>query len=162
MIVWAVMDVWSLNHFHTQAPTLHEAYCTLHAAYSSSPESILKWTKEISPIEGVEVGVGWCTPLHIGWAQLGGEVVHPPHLGWAQLGGEVVHLPNLGWAQLGGGWCTSAMEWEQLGVVDIQAFEVRDGALCRKKILARLGGVVHPPSLSGLGARLGGVVVHPP
>ena len=65
---------------------------------------------------------------------------------WEQLGG-VVHLP---WSE------------GKLGVVDIQAFEVRDGALCRKKILARLGGVVHPPSLSGLGARLGGVVVHPP
>ena len=44
-------------------------------------------------------------------------------------------------------------------MVDIQAFEVGDGALCRKKILARLeGGGAAPPSLSGLGARLGGVV----
>ena len=49
VIVCSVMVVWSLSHFHTQAPTLHEAYCTLHAAYSSSPESILKWTKHLSP-----------------------------------------------------------------------------------------------------------------
>ena len=97
------MDVRSLNHFHTQAPTLHEAYCTLHAAYSSSPESILKWTKEVSPIEGVEVGVGWCTPLHIGWAQLGGEVVHPPHLGWAQLGGGGGAPPKPWMGTAGGG-----------------------------------------------------------
>ena len=137
------MDVWSLNHFHTQAPTLHEAYCTLHAAYSSSPESILKWTKEIPPLEGVEVG-GWCTPLHIGWAQLGGGggAPPPPWMGTAGGGGGapprtldghswggVVHLP---WSE------------GKLWVVDIQAFEGRDGALCRKKILARLGGVVDP------------------
>ena len=69
-----------------------------HAAYSSSPESILKWTKEISPLEGVEVG-GWCTPLHIGWAQLGGGGgAAPPTLdghSWME------------WEQLGGGWCIS-------------------------------------------------------
>ena len=44
--------------------------------------------------------------------------------------GGVVHLP---WSE------------GKLGVVDIQAFEVRDGALCRKKILARLGGGGAPP-----------------
>ena len=143
VIVCAAMDVWSLNHFHTQAPTLHEAYCTLHAAYSSSPESILKWTKEISPLEGVEVGGGWCTPP-LGWAQLGGGWCTPP--------------PWMGTAG-GGRWCTPPwngnswggvvhLPWSEgkLGVVDIQAFEVGDGALCRKKILARLeGGVVQPP-----------------
>ena len=39
------------------------------------------------------------------------------------------------------------LPWSEgkLGVVDIQAFEVRDGALCRKKILARLGGGGAPP-----------------
>ena len=49
------------------------------------------------------------------------------------------------------------LPWSEgkLWVVDIQAFEGRDGALCRKKILARLGGGAPPPSLSGLGARLG-------
>ena len=87
------MDVWSLNHFHTQAPTLHEAYCTLHAAYSSSPESILKWTKEIPPLEGVEVGGvvhppphwmgtagggGWGTPPQPWMGTAWGGVVHPP------------------------------------------------------------------------------------
>ena len=147
VIVCAAMDVWSLNHFHTQAPTLHEAYCTLHAAYSSSPESILKWTKEIPPLEGVEVGGVVHPPPHWMGTAGGGRWCTPPHLGWAQLGG-VVHLP---WSE------------GKLWVVDIQAFEGRDGAWCRKKILARLGGGgAPPPSLSGLGARLGGVVVHPP
>ena len=148
------MDVWSLNHFHTQAPTLHEAYCTLHAAYSSSPESILKWTKEISPLEGVEVGGGGAPPPWMGTA--GGWVVHPPTLDGHSWGGEVVH-PPLEWEQLGG---VVHLPWSEgkLGVVDIQAFEVGDGALCRKKILARLEGGcgAAPPSLSGLGARLGG------
>ena len=148
------MDVWSLNHFHTQAPTLHEAYCTLHAAYSSSPESILKWTKEIPPLEGVEVGGGgappstldghswggrWCTPPPWMGTAGGERWCTPPHLGWAQLGG-VVHLP---WSE------------GKLWVVDIQAFEGRDGALCRKKILARLGGVVHPPQLERAWSKAG-------
>ena len=103
------MDVWSLNHFHTQAPTLHEAYCTLHAAYSSSPESILKWTKEIPPLEGVEVGGGGAPPSTLDGHSWGGEVVHPPHLGWAQLGGGGGAPPPTPWMGTAGGGGASPM-----------------------------------------------------
>ena len=102
------MDVWSLNHFHTQAPTLHEAYCTLHAAYSSSPESILKWTKEIPPLEGVEVGGGGEPPSTIGWAELGGGGGAPPPTldghSWGGGGGAPPRSYGMGTAG-GGGWC---------------------------------------------------------
>ena len=143
MIVWAVMDVWSLNHFHTQAPTLHEAYCTLHAAYSSSPESILKWDKrDLSPWRGGGGG-GGAPPSTLDGHSWGEEVAQPPHLGWAQLGG-VVHSPPWNGNSWGG---AVHLPWSEgkLGVVDIQAFEARDGALCRKKALARLGGGGAPP-----------------
>ena len=92
VIVCAVMVVWSLSHFHTQAPTLHEAYCTFH-------ESILKWTKEISPLEGVEVG----------------GVVHPPTLDGHSWGGRWCTPPPWMGTAGGGRWCTPPMEWEQLG-----------------------------------------------
>ena len=47
-----------------------------------------------------------------------GGVVYPPHLGWAQLGGVVVHPPQPWMGTAGGGWCTPPpMEWEQLGGV---------------------------------------------
>ena len=81
------------------------------------------------------------------------EVVYPPPPWMGTAGGEVgppLTLDGHNW----GGWRTSDMEWEELGgvvhlplsegklgVVDIQAFEVRDGTLYRKKILVRLGGV---------------------
>ena len=97
------MDVWSLNHFHTQAPTLHEAYCTLHAAYSSSPESILKWTKEIPPLEGVEVGGVVHPPPHWMGTAGGGRWCTPPTLDGHSGGGEVVHPPAPWMGTAGGG-----------------------------------------------------------
>ena len=53
------------------------------------------------------------------------------------------------------------LPWSEgkLGVVDIQAFEVGDGVVQEEDTSkAGGGGGAAPPSLSGLGARLGGVV----
>ena len=86
----------------------------------------------------------------------GGRVVHtPPTLDGDSWGGGVVHPPPWN-GNSWGGWCIS----RGLKV----SFEVGDGALCRKMILARLegGGGAAPSSLSGLGARLGGGGAPPP
>ena len=77
---------------------------------------------------GTAGGGGGAPPPTLDGHSWGGEVVHPP-APWMGTAGGGVHLP---WSE------------GKLWVVDIQAFEGRDGALCRKKILARLGGVVHP------------------
>jgi len=114
----------------------------------------LKWTNEISLLEGVEMGGDGVPPSALDGHSWGGEVVHPPHLGWAQLGGGVVPPLTLDGHKWGGGGAPptwNGNSWGgvvhlplsegKLGVVDIQAFEVRDGTLYRKKILVRLGGV---------------------
>ena len=136
MIVWAVMDVWSLNHFHTST------YSSWSLLYSSCRLLFLSRInfevdkRDLSPWRGGGGG-GGAPPSTLDGHSWGGGGAAPPPLdghswgGWCTpphgmgTAGGVVHLP---WSE------------GKLGVVDIQAFEVRDGALCRKKILARLGG----------------------
>ena len=88
----------------------------------------------------MEVG-GWCTPHHLGWAQLGGVVPTLDGHSWA---GEVAHPPPWNGNRWGG---VVHLPWSEgkLGVVDIQAFEVGDGVVQEEDTSKAGGGVVQPP-----------------